>query len=64
MKIAQAQKRWTSVEVEPSSEPMEVDALQKGSGKGKGESDKSNGKGKSGDKGKGKSKDKNFSQSM
>ena len=49
VKIVQAQKRWTTIDGEPTTEPMEVDALGKGKGKGKN---------KSKDKGKNKSKDK------
>ena len=61
MKIVQAQRRWTTVDGEPTAEPMEVDALGKGkSGKkgGKGKDKGSKGKDKCGDKGKGKSKEK------
>ena len=61
VKIVQAQRRWTTVDGEPSAEPMEVDALGKGKSKGKskGKEKGSKGKDKGGDKGKGKSKDKN-----
>ena len=30
VKIVQAQKRWTTIDGEPTAEPMEVDALGKG----------------------------------
>ena len=35
VKIVQAQKRWTTIDGEPTTEPMEVDALGKGKSKGK-----------------------------
>ena len=36
VKIVQAQKRWTTIDGEPTAEPMEVDALGKGKNKSKG----------------------------
>ena len=60
VKIVQAQRRWTSIDGDPTAEPMEVDALGKGKGKTKSKGkpdDKGSWKGKSkdgGDKGKGK----------
>ena len=33
VKIVQAQKRWTAIDGEPTAEPMEVDALDKGKSK-------------------------------
>ena len=57
VKIVQAQRRWTSVDGEPSAEPMEVDSLGKAkSGKGKPGKSKNKGDGKSLVKGKTKDK--------
>ena len=53
----QAQKRWTTIDGEPTAEPMEVDALGKGKSKGK-DKGKSKSKDKGTYKGKGKSKEK------
>jgi hypothetical protein len=57
VKIVQAQRRWTTIDGEPTAEPMEVDALGKGKNKSKGKGKEKGlvkGKDKNGDKGKGK----------